>query len=172
MNNNGNATSIKRDIAITVEKILNQCEKVGTKEEKITYLKKIMNDCQRIINLAETIDGKVLDVDFLLKVEQDIDEYLIMFLDGLCKQPLSLPARESPLTLTETTTGGQEKIPLVVRQPRKYYDVSITVGGRVCDIQSAFDGMKSFMESIKEQTTDIGAVGKNAGDTIILTRMR
>ena len=161
MNNNGNPTSIERNITITIEKILKQCEKLETKEEKITYIKKVINDCQRIINLAEAIDGKVLDVDFVKKTEQNIDKNLIMFLEGLCTPPASLPAVK------------QGKVPLVVKQPRKYYIVSPTDGGRVCDIQSAIYDMKKVMECLEDKKIVIEAVDKieetkamNSGDII------
>ena len=160
MNISGNPTSIEGNVTLAIEKILKKCEKFPTAEEKITYLKKIISDSDRIINLAKKLDGKYLDINFLKKTEQNIDENLILFLEELCKPPSNLP------------TGGQEKFPMVLRQPRARYTFSLTDGDKVCDIQIAFGGMKSFKESIKEQTTDIGAVGKNAGDTIILTRMR
>ncbi len=154
MNNNGNPSSIARNITTTIEEILNHYEKLGTKEEKISYLKKVINDCKRIINLAETIDGKVLDVDLLKKTEQNIDDNLIMFLEALCKPP-------------------QGKVPLVVKQPRKYYIVSPTDGGRVCDIQSAIYDMKKVMECLEDKKIVVEAVDKieetasaNTGDTI------
>ena len=65
MNNKGNISSLAKNVSLTNERILNECETLGTKEEKITYLKKVISDCQRIINFAETLDGKVLDVDLL-----------------------------------------------------------------------------------------------------------
>ena len=161
MNNNGNPTSIARNITTTIEEILYHCEKLKTKEEKISYLKKVINDCQRIINLAETIDGKVLDLDLLKKAEQNIDENLIMFLEGLCKPPVSKPA------------GKQGKVPMVVKQPRKYYIVSPTDGGRVCDIQSAIYDMKKVMECLEDKKMVVEAVDKieetaavNTGDII------
>lgn len=152
MNINGDPNSTERNITIIKGKILNKCKKLGTKEEKITYLKKVISDCNRIINLAEKIDGKYLDVNFLLNEEKDIDEYLIMYLDGLCKLPASPPPEK---------TGRKDKIPWVVKQPKKYYQVYLTDGGRVCDIQIAFGGMKSFKEGIKDQITVIEAEGKN-----------
>lgn len=155
---NGNPISTERSVTIIKEKILNKCEKLPEVEERLAYLKKVIGDCQRIINLAEKTDGKYLDINFLLKEEPDIDEYLIMFLDGLCE----------PAAVRSTDKAGKKgKIPWVVKQPRKYYKVSLADGGRVCDIQIAFGGIKSFKEDIKNQLTVIEAVEKNAGDSLI-----
>ena len=162
MNNNGNPISIERNVTLATERILKKCEKLPTAEKKIAYLKKIISDCDRIINLAEKLDGKYLDVNLLKKTEQNIDENLILFLEELCKPTLSLPNGQAGLP-----TGGQEKIPLVLRQPRKYYKVSLTDGDKVCDIQIAFGGMKSFKESIKDQITVIETVEKNEEMTAI-----
>ncbi len=156
MNNKGNQSSSAKNVALTNERILNECEKLGTKEEKITYLKKVISDCQRIINFAETLGGKVLDVDLLKKAEQNIDKNLIMLLEGLCKPPAGLAA-DPPVD----KVGRQEKPPLLVKQPRKYYIVSPVDGGRVCDIESAIEAMKVYKESIKDQIAVIEAVDKN-----------
>lgn len=161
MNINGNPTSIERNVTLATKKILKECEKIPTAGEKITYLKKIIRDSERITNLAKKINGKYLDINFLKKTEQNIDENLILLLEELCKLPFSL------------STGGQDKIPMVLRQPRKYYKVSLTDGDKVCDIQIAFGGIKSLTERIEDQITVIEAAGNNEemkainpGDTI------
>ena len=162
MNNNGNPIIIERNVTLATEKILKQSEKLPTTEEKIAYLKKIINDCDRIINLAKKLDGKNLDVNLLKKTEQNIDENLILFLEGLCKPTLSLPNGQAGMLTRE-----HEKTPLVLRQPRKYYKVSLTDGDKVCDIQIAFGGVQSFKESIRDQITVIEAEGKNEEMTAV-----
>jgi len=64
-----------------------------------------------------------------------------MLIEGLCKPP-------------------QEKVPLVVKQPRKYYIVSPVDGGRVCDIESAIEAMKVYRESIRDQIEVVQVVQK------------
>jgi len=150
MNYKGNLSSIERKVTFATERIFKKCDKLPT-AQKILYLKKIIGDCDRIITLTEKLDDKCLDVSLLKKTEQNIDENLILFLEGLCK-PLS--------NLSADKAGKQEKMPLVLRQPRARYTFSLTDGDKVCDIQIAFGGMKSFKESIKDKITVIEDVGK------------
>ena len=175
MNNSENKINTEQNVTLILEKIHNKCEKLETKEAKVIYLKKVMNDCQRIINEAEKIDGKYLDINYLLTAEQDIDEYLIMFLEGLCESTASLPDGQSRLSagLPIDKLEGKRKTPLVVKQPRARYTFSLTDGDKICDVQIAFGGMKSFKESIKNNITVIEGEENNEemkamtpGDTI------
>lgn len=167
MNNNKNPISFERDISLATEKVLKKSEKLPTTEEKITYLKKIISDCDRIINIAKKLDGEYLDVTFLKKEEQNIDEDVILFLEGFCKPISSLTTSQRPLTSKESKTEWHEKAPLVLRQPRQYYKVSLTDGDKVCEVQIVFGGVQSFKESIKDQITVIEAVGQNEEMTAI-----
>ncbi len=154
MNNFVNSISTARNITLTKEKILKRCEKLQTAKEKIVYLKKIISDCDRIINLAGKLDGEYLDVNLLKKTEQNIDKNLILFLEELGKPPADLPER-------------QIKSPLVFRQPRKYYIVSPIDGGRVCDIQNAIEAMKIIKDSYADKIIAIEAVEKKAEGALV-----
>lgn len=162
MKNNGNPKSISKNAASVQEKILSKCDKLETKEEKLSYLKKVENDCQRIINLGKKIGGKYLDINFLLKEEPDIDEYLIMLLDGLCE-----PAKRLSKENTGDNTSKQRKIPSVVRAPRKYYEVKVTAGDRACDIKIAFGDVERVKENINDEMTVVKAVDDKEEDTYI-----
>ena len=161
MNYNENISSKAKSEALTLEKILNKSDKLETKEEKLIYLKKVINDCQRIIEIAEKIEGKYLDLNYLLKSEQNIDEYLIMFLEGLCEPLAKLPNED--LSIDKASKHG--KVPWVVRQPRARYTFSLTDGDKVCDIQIAFGGVKSFKERIKDKIEIIEGGENNSGGT-------
>jgi|YelNatPaOPRAMG01_1025707.scaffolds.fasta_scaffold68679_2 hypothetical protein len=136
MNNNENPNSISRSIIITIEKILDRCEKLETKEEKIRYLKKVITDCQRIINLAETIDGKFLDITFVKKTEQNIDENLIWFLE-----------KGGELNQGETSN--------FVREEKRYYLVSRAGSNIVRDIQCVIEGMSNIKEVLEDDVAVI-----------------
>ncbi len=118
-------SNLERKVTLTVEKILNKCEKLKTKDEKIIYLKKVISDCKHVIKLAEELDGKYLDENLINKIEKDIDENLIWFL-GI---------------------GGelhQGKYNKLVREERRYYLVSRAGSNVVRDIQNLIEGLRNI----------------------------
>ena len=143
--------SITGNLALIKSIIFSKCEKLETKAKRNEYLKKIINDCKRIIKLAKAFDEGYLDVNVLLKKEKNVDEYLIMFLDRLCVTPMKRATNNTDRRKMRTN---------LVKQPRKYYLVSPTDGGRVCDIQSAIDGMKNIKENLEDHIAVIEAVDK------------
>ena len=155
MKDKGTSDGIIRNVALIKAIIFSKCEKLESTTKRNSYLKKVINDCKRIISLAKTFDDGYLDVNVIVKREKNIDEYLIMFLDKLCVLPMK-PANYK--------SERQFKKPYLVRQPRKYYLVSPTDGGRVCDIQSAIEGMKNIKESLEDHIAVIEAVDKKAGN--------
>ncbi len=136
MNDNGNPTNIARKATLTIEKILNKCEKLKTNDEKIIYLKKVIGDCKRIINLAEKLDGKYLDENFVKKLEQNIDENLIWFLGG-------------------GSELHKEATNKLVREEQKYYLVLKAGSNIVRDIQNVIEGMRNIEEVLEDEAAVI-----------------
>ena len=141
MNNKGNQSGIARNVTITIEKILNKSKKLSTKDEKIVYLKKVISDCQKIINLAEKFTDGNYDGIFLNEAGQDIDENLIWFLD----------------------VGGelhQGETSNLVREEKRYYLVSRAGNNIVRDIKCVLEGMSNIKKVLED---DIAVIETTEG---------
>ncbi len=153
MNDNANQNSLSRKEKFTIEKILNTCEKQKTKGEKVIYLKKIISDCKRIIELVEKLDVKYLDENFIKKLEQDIDENLIWFLG----------------VGGELHQGASSK---VVREERRYYLVSRAGSNIVRDIKNVIEGMRNIKGVLEDDVAVVETTESNAEKATVGTGNR
>jgi len=143
MSNNGTPSIIPRRVTITIEKILTQCERLETKDEKVTYIEKVIRDCRKIITLAEKFGDENVSEDFVKTAGQDIDENLKWFLDGGY----------------ELRRGATSK---VVRENKRQYLVLRAGSNIVRDIQCVLEGMGNIEKVLKNDAAVIETTEGNA----------
>ncbi len=121
------------------ERILEKCGKLGTTDEKIIYLSKVISDGNRIINLVEKLGENNFDENSLKKLGQDIDENLIWFLDN----------------------GGELQHRAnykVVREEKKYYLVTRAGSNIVREMKNIIDGLENMRYKFEEEVAIIETV--------------
>ena len=146
---------IYRNVLALKKNIMNDCESLEDLSERAAYLRKVINDCERIIDLAEVIDDEDLDGSFVKNAVQDVDENLILFLNGESEKP-------------------QGRVELMVKDSSKYYVVTKAGSRSAVDLKSAIDGLKSAKEILENEFTVIEAVGlsESGGDAKNIERMK
>jgi len=81
------ANNLKNKFTLFYEIISKVCHNIEKKEDKIAYLKKIIKDCDRIIELAELFDDTDINYESIKTGIPNIDDSFYWLLDGSETEP-------------------------------------------------------------------------------------